>query len=196
MGLWPFIRFLEVSNNHTRSKASLLVASRLTDKYWWLWNAFAFDHLGHDESNPRPLSAIRPRCMVKSCYFQKHIFTFVWWSSWILFTTDCIFNIQCLIHHTGGDESYIRIWQVACDPWSILPVVGTGDSFWTEYLQKYHQRWRLHRNLKTACTVHTVYAAYTVYTACSAKTLREGFQNMEIWNGICCCSIFYFGTPP
>ena len=142
MGLWPFIRFLEVSNNHTRSKASLLVASRLTDKYWWLWNAFAFDHLGHDESNPRPLSAIRPRCMVKSCYFQKHIFTFVWWSSWILFTTDCIFNIQRLIHHTGGDESYIRIWQVACDPWSILPVVGTGDPFWGEYLQKYHQRWR------------------------------------------------------
>ena len=84
MGLWPFIRFLEVSNNHTRSKASLLVASCLTDKYWWLWNAFAFDHLGHDESNPRPLSAIRPRCMVKSCHFQKHIYNFALWSSWMV----------------------------------------------------------------------------------------------------------------
>ena len=145
MGLWPFIRFLEVSNNHTRSKASLLVASRLTDKYWWLWNAFAFDHLGHDESNPRPLSAIRPRCMVKSCHFKK-IFILLLYDllEWCpLFTTNCIFSIQRLIHHhTGGDESYTRIWQVACDPWSILPVVGTGDSFWGEYLQKYHQRWR------------------------------------------------------
>ena len=85
----------------------------------------------------------------------------------------CLFVWYCLC--LGGDESFIRIWQVVYDPWSTLRAVGTGVyyTFPLDPLDVWPNQ------LVSPCTSFLYYHALFQ----EAKKRGESFKREKYWGG-------------